>query len=248
MSNIKILVVEDQLLHAEQLVNYLRRLGYQYIKHTQTGENAIRIAPIFEPDLLLMDVELPRINGIETVKQIHRSLEVPVIYISGEREKYLEDALETKLNAFIQKPFNPADLKAQIKIALKEHNLKNQQYAFVKNRNAHDKIILNNILWIEANRAYCRIRLKNRTYTLGMNLKTCEERLLNSYFVRVHDSFIVNIHHIQSTQTINRRKYLFISGLESIEGKPHTSMDQGENLIPISRTYANNLKRFFKKL
>lgn len=246
MSNVKILVVEDEFIQAKQLVDFLKVLGYEDIEEVQTGEEAIHLFESFNPDLLLMDVELGKgINGIQTVKYLQKKRDVPVIYISARREKYFEEAMKTKLDAFVQKPFNTADLKRQIQIAIKKRNLKQPKYAFVKNRNAHEKIILKDILWIEASRAYCRVRMSHKSYTLSMTLKECEKRLNQSHFIRIHSSFIVNVHHIESKVTINKRKFLSISGLETLDSDSHPSMEEGDNKIPISRKYNNNLKRFF---
>ncbi|MFK7906692.1 MAG: LytR/AlgR family response regulator transcription factor [Chitinophagales bacterium] len=246
MSNVKILVVEDEIAQAKQLVDYLKKLGYEDIEDVQTGEEAIDICESFNPDLLLMDVELGKgMNGIQTVKYLQKREDVPVIYISAKREKYFEEAMKTKLDAFVQKPFNTADLKRQIQIAIQKKNLKQPKYAFVKNRNAHEKITLNDILWIEASRAYCRVRMGHKSYTLSMSLKECEKRLSKSHFIRIHSSFIVNVHQIESKVTINKRKYLSIRGLEIMDSDSHPSMDEGNNKIPISRKYGDNLKRFF---
>lgn len=249
MSNVKILVAEDERTSAQTIINFLQRLGYTHIKWVDSGEEAVKISQDFQPDLLLMDINLQEkgINGIEAVRQIHSKLSVPVIYLSR-HEKYFDEALKTAPEAFVDKPFNAADLKKRITIVLEKEQHKYQEYAFVKSRNVNEKVKLSEILWIEANRAYCRVRLKDKSYTLSVPLKTCAERLANTFFVRVHDSFIVNVQQIESIVTINKRRYLAMKNVEKIDEELHSLMNQGNNKVPISRTYGNNLNRFFKKL
>ena len=249
MSNVKILVTEDEPTSAQTIINFLRRLGYTHIKWVDSGEEAVKISQDFQPDLLLMDINLQKngINGIEAVRQIHSKLLVPVIYLSR-HEKYFDEALKTTPEAFVDKPFNAADLRKRITIVLEKEHHKYQEYVFVKSRNVNEKIKLNEILWVEANRAYCRIRLKDKSYTLSTSLKNCAERLGDSHFVRVHDSFVVNVRQIESTIRINKRRYLVIKNLEKIDKDLHSLMDQGNDRIPISRTYRNNLSRFIKSL
>ncbi|MGB1241921.1 MAG: LytR/AlgR family response regulator transcription factor [Chitinophagales bacterium] len=249
MSNIKILVVEDDLSLAKELLHLLKKMGYALIKWVTSGEEAVHTSLDFMPDLLLIDIELEgKMNGIEAVKLIQIQEQISVIYISSLGNQHFKEAMETNPDGFVDKPFNAADLKKRVELAIYKRNLQYQKYAFVKSRNAHDKVELSDILWIEANRAYCRVRLKDRSYTLSMSLKTCAERLLNTHFVRVHDSFVVNVQHINGSTSFNRRKYLIVTNLEKIDVPLHPSMNQESNKIPISRTYSKNLKRYFKKL
>lgn len=249
MSNIKILVVEDDLTLAQELIRLLKQLGYTLIEWVKSGEEAVSTSINFMPELLLVDIDLEgKMNGIEAVRLIQIQEQISVVYISSLGNQHFEEAMRTNPDGFVDKPFNAADLKKRIELAIYKRNLQFQKYAFVKSRNAHDKVELSDILWIEANRAYCRVRLKDRSYTLSMSLKTCAERLLNTYFVRVHDSFVVNVQHITGSTSFNRRKYLIVTSLEKIDVPLHPAMNQENNKIPISRTYSKNLKRFFKKL
>ncbi len=249
MSNVKILVVEDHALTAQEIIGLLRKLGYMHIKWVDSGEEAVSVSRTFKPDLLLMDIDLKKggMNGIEAVQHIQTKGLLPVIYVSG-HEEYFKEAMKTSPVAFVDKPFNAADLRKRITLVLEKEHLRYQEYAFVKNRNANEKVKLSEILWIEANRVYSRVRLKDKSYTLTVPLKTCAERLQHTHFVRVHESFIVNVQHIESAVSINGRRYLVIKNLEKIDEDTHSLMDQGKNKIPLSRTYGKNLDWFFKKL
>lgn len=123
MSDIKILIVEDELLIAKGLCRKLQKLGYQVVDIVSSGKTAIQTVAETQPDIVLMDIVIKgEIDGIETAVKIHESHDIPVIYLTAYADdRTLERAEETGSYGYILKPYKERELHATIKMALSKH-------------------------------------------------------------------------------------------------------------------------------
>lgn len=115
----KILVVDDEELICQFLSKVLRREGY-IVTTTLNGEEAIKVVKEEEPDLILLDLEMPGISGLEALRQIRRfNNNVLVIIISGAGNKeMLDEVLKLNVVTHIPKPFDLHKLVIVIREAL----------------------------------------------------------------------------------------------------------------------------------
>jgi len=122
-NNIKILIVEDELIVAENIARNLRHQGYQVVGIANTGEDAIKEAIATRPNLVLMDIMLPGdIDGIEATRIIHTQLEIPVVYMTAYADNQtIERAKDTDPYGYLVKPFKPQDMRTTIEIVLKRY-------------------------------------------------------------------------------------------------------------------------------
>jgi len=123
MPDEKILIVEDEAIVAIEIRDKLLEIGYSGVTIAYTGEEAIKIVKESIPDLVLMDINLGEgIDGIETAKKIHSSLDIPVIYLTAySDDETLQKAKVTKPYGYITKPFNERELHIVTEIALYRH-------------------------------------------------------------------------------------------------------------------------------
>ena len=123
MTNMRIMVVEDEGIVAMDLRNRLRRLGYEVPAIISSGEEAIKKAGELPLDLVLMDINLNRkMDGIEAAQQIHDRFDIPVVYLTAySDEKTLERANVTEPFGYIMKPFEDRELHVAIRIAIYKH-------------------------------------------------------------------------------------------------------------------------------
>jgi len=204
---VRILIVEDDMIIGANLSLQLVNLGYEITGIESRGEEALAHAMANTPDIILMDINLKgKLNGIETVSAIQRKKDIPIIYLTANSdEATFSKAKETRPRAFIAKPFNNLDL--QRTIALVVEQLKGNSVAkhpvleievledriFVRHNGKMEKLLLADILYIEADRNYCTLITDTGNYLLTSTLKTMEEKLPKAIFIRVHRSFMVNI-------------------------------------------------------
>ena len=120
MGPAKILVVEDETIVARDIQQSLARLGYDVPTTATSGEEAIRKTKEINPDLILMDIVLKgEMDGVETVRQINRQFDVPVIYLTAYvDDATLERAKTTSPAGYMLKPFHPNELRPTIELAL----------------------------------------------------------------------------------------------------------------------------------
>ncbi len=125
MTTPRILIVEDEGLTAIELKNKLKNRGYKVPSMASSGEEAIQKAIALKPDLILMDIILNgKINGIEAAKEIKKTLDIPIIYITAfGDEKTLQSAKITEPYAYILKPFDEKEVRYAIEIALYKHKM-----------------------------------------------------------------------------------------------------------------------------
>ena len=123
MAKANILIVEDNLIVAEDIKNSLNSLGYSVSDIVSYGEKVIKKVEENKPDLVLMDIMLKgEMDGIEAAEQIHSRFNIPVVYLTAYTdEKLLERAKITEPFGYIVKPFEERELNTVIKIALYKH-------------------------------------------------------------------------------------------------------------------------------
>lgn len=121
MSSSNILVVDDEPQIRRVLRTTLSFRGY-VITEAATGEEAVELARKVKPDLILLDVNLPGISGIETCREIRRLSETPIIMLTvrnAERDKVV--ALDAGADDYVTKPFGIEELLARVRASLRRH-------------------------------------------------------------------------------------------------------------------------------
>ncbi|MEH1913636.1 hybrid sensor histidine kinase/response regulator [Nostoc sp.] len=123
MNPIKILIVEDEQLVADDLRETLEYLGYNVPALVASGEEAILIAETLQPDLVLMDIRLEgEMDGIEASLEIQSRFNLPVVYLTANADRAtLERAKISQPFGYILKPFDERILATTIEIALSRH-------------------------------------------------------------------------------------------------------------------------------
>ncbi|GAB4239184.1 MAG: hypothetical protein Kow0049_26320 [Stanieria sp.] len=144
MNQTKILIIEDELLIADNLARKLTKLDYTVVAIVSTGEAALEQVQQQPIDLILMDVVLKgNLDGIETASQIQAIINIPIVYLTAYAdENTLERAEKTNSYGYVLKPCRERELHATIKIALKKHQELTQAKNFISNL-ASEKDLIN---------------------------------------------------------------------------------------------------------
>ncbi len=207
-NKVRILVVEDDMIIAAHICLQLTNLGYEITGIETRGEEAVVHANVNTPDIILMDVNLRgTLDGIETAKMIQQKINIPIIYLTANTdEASFQRAKETHPYAFIPKPLNSVQLRRAFALVveqLKENKSETlnadlpievlDDRIFIRYNGKMNKLLLSDILYIEADRNYCKIVTVSNNYLITATLKTMEEKLPKHKFLRVHRSYMVNI-------------------------------------------------------
>ncbi len=117
---IRILVAEDEAIIRMDLVEMLREAGYEVVAEATNGEEAITLANSTKPDLCILDVKMPVLDGISAAEKIISIAPVLMLTAFSQRE-LVERARDAGVMAYVVKPFSIGDLVPAIEIAISRH-------------------------------------------------------------------------------------------------------------------------------
>ena len=179
-------------------------------------------------DLVLLDIEMPGMSGLELTK--HLGEKRPLIIFTTSKKDYAVEAFELNVADYIVKPVTPArfiqaiDKARELLQAGHEHvDLANNEFIFIRDSNIVRRLKLEDILYAEAMGDYVKLHTPQKFYAVHTTLKTVEERLPDEQFIRVHRSYIVALSKIDTIQ----------DGAIIINGKP----------IPVADAYRATLNK-----
>jgi len=236
---LKILIVEDEILIAEDMSADLEDLGYEVVDIAISDKECLTAFEKYSPDIILMDVNIKgELDGIELTKKLKESHSVAIIYITSNTDTLtMNRAIESKPQAFLSKPYNKKELGVAIELAFVNHNENSFQSTFsekentsifVKNGEYYTKIELDSIFYIEAAGSYCTVFTEKGEFILSNNLSNFEHKVGHSSFIRIHRSYIVNIDKVEAFDA----HFIVVNKKE----------------LPISKTHRQETLKFFTKI
>jgi two-component system alkaline phosphatase synthesis response regulator PhoP len=127
VANEKVLVIDDEENILNLVTSYLKKEGYK-IATAKDGPSGLEAARTFKPDIIVLDIMLPGMDGIELLSQLRRESNVYVIMLTAKTEETDKIVgLSVGADDYVTKPFSPRELTARIKAALRRLNLSDHQ-------------------------------------------------------------------------------------------------------------------------
>ena len=214
MRKVKILVVEDEIIIADNICDALEDLGYEVLEPAINYTEAITIIKEDKPDIAILDIQLSgKKTGIDIAKKIRESYKFPFIFLTSNSDEFtLNQAKEVMPPAYLVKPFSKDELYTSIEIALHNfskkvgdvsaNNLIIKDSLFVKEKGFYVKLLFDDILYLKSSHVYIEIILKSQQkMVIRTSLNDILEKL-NDSFIRVHRGFIINTAYLsQISQT-----------------------------------------------
>ena len=115
---LRVLVAEDEALIRMDVVATLNESGYQVVGEAADGEEALRLADELVPDIVVMDIKMPKLDGISAAEKL-ADKKIPVVLLTAfSQQDLVARAVEAGALAYITKPFKPTDLLPAIQVAL----------------------------------------------------------------------------------------------------------------------------------
>ena len=211
---VQILIIEDEFIIADYIQGCLINLGYNVAGICTNYDEAITALHNLQPDIAIIDITIKgQKNGIDIGNYIMQNLDIPFVYASSHGDKNTVDkARQTQPYAYLIKPFTEEDLYAVIEMALvnfakqkikvepEEELIIVNDGIFIKHKNKFIKILLEELIYAEANDNYVNLFTADTHFTLKTTLLKLQE-VLPHYFLRIQKSYIVNLHHLKSFDT-----------------------------------------------
>ena len=193
----KIIIVESDISMAAKLSLKLNKLGYNITGIFAQAKDALHFLKQEVPDLILLDDRLKgQLNGVEMHKSADENATSPIVYFNNRTALIIEKIIPASLKNKLKNSFHklPDEEKDEVFDKNVHYILKDR--IFIRHRDRMIKISLDDIQYIEADRNYCKVYLKNSKYLLVTTLKEVAEKLSEKRFIRIHRSYIANISHI----------------------------------------------------
>lgn len=225
----RVLIIEDIAAQAEQISAIARSVSPPAtILEVYSSAEAFHEAPFTIPDIALLDIELPGESGIALADWLnHAAPHCQIIYLTGYLD-YAVDVYQTEHFWFVTKERMAELLPSVFKQALERFRQRAKEVLVLSSKAGQQALLQDEILYLERIKRKSYIVTRNGTISSSEPLSTLLERLNGALFVRCHNSFAVNIRHIQ----ILRRTELV--------------MDDGA-IVLISRPYQAKVKEQFGK-
>ncbi|MDN5216691.1 LytTR family DNA-binding domain-containing protein [Fulvivirgaceae bacterium BMA12] len=232
MEKLRCIVIDDDPMALRLLEEHIKNTDFLTLVNLY--DNSIEAANQLsgkEVDLIFLDIEMPGMSGLELIDVLDGK---PQIIIVSSKKDYVQEAFDYEVTDYLVKPVVNYQrfLKAAGRARKKLQNLDEVGYSnksiFIKEGTLLLNIFLNEIQWLEAYGDFVKIHTTKKMYTVLSTLKSMEDKLPASEFVRIHRSFIVRI--------------------DKIENIDQTNLQVANRIIPISNSYRKPLMQRIKTL
>ena len=205
MLNMNVLIVDDEQLARQRLRKMLSvNSAYQIIGEAETGEDALRKTQSSHPDVVLMDIRMPGMDGIEAASYINRMDKPPAIIFTTAFSDHALNAFETHAIDYLLKPIKQSRLKAALEAAKRMNKAQLSQLReekasavrgkiCIKNRGSLELIPIEEIIYFKADQKYVTLRTADQEYLIEESLKALEDEF-SSQFIRIHRNALVAQH------------------------------------------------------
>lgn len=228
---LKCVIVDDEPLAADLLKSYALQTPFLQLLGTYNSAiDALSVINEQKVDLIFLDINMPKINGVEFSKTLPSVIKV--IFTTA-YDQYAIDGFKVNALDYLLKPISYGDFLQAANRALEWFRPNTDASAadsiFVKSGYRIEKLEYNNILYIENQKDYVKFYLEDQQDPVSslMSIQQLSEKLPADVFMRVHRSFIVNLNKIK---TVERNCIIF-----------------GKAYIPVSDTYRSEFNRFLDK-
>lgn len=241
MNKIKVGIVEDELIIGLGITNALKELGYDVTEPAINYTEALKMVQDEKPDLLLLDIMLSgNKDGIDVAAEVRKMINIPIIFLTANTDAAtVARAKHVAPNAYLVKPFRKNDLYTSIEVCLHnfahlnkpnelktDNNLIINDALFIKQGHFFHKVKTEDILYLESDNNYVNVYTAKSKMLVRNTLPDYLELLNSKLFYRIHRSYAVNVHHIQSINS----EFLLVNNTE----------------LPLSKTYRDNLLSVLK--
>ncbi|KAA0549970.1 response regulator transcription factor [Bacillus sp. BGMRC 2118] len=229
----RILIAENDASSRKLLIHLIKALpNFKIVGVASTGEDLIRLTASEKPDLAIVDIGLPLLDGMAAVKiskEILPSLQI--IFVTGNDDLALE-AFDVKAIDYILKPIEWKRLYGALERALQLFNQANSENKstpkdlMIKHHNTLEFIPLDEIIFIEREERKSKIHTLSKMYTTSESLMSLEEKL-DSRFIASHRSYLINLEFLTKIET---KGQMYLAYFKNYDGVAKVSKNQLANL------------------
>lgn len=247
---IKAIIIDDEPLARQIVKEYLSAYkNIELVAECGDGFEAVKAIQQHQPELIFLDIQMPKINGFETLELLDKK---PEVIFTTAFDEYALKAFEQNATDYLLKPFSSERFEKAVTKFMNSNSVKSaapeekidvlenfprkhqdEAHRIVVKNGSHILILpVNDVLYIEAYDDYVKVFNKETFFLKKKTMGYYEEILDTQQFVRIHRSFILNINYITKIEPVDKNNQLAI-------------LKTGQKL-PLSKTGYTKLKEVLK--
>lgn len=215
-----ILICDDEPLAVERLSRLVSQLGHQVIATAQHGKQALEMVQQFEPDVVLLDIQMPEMDGLSCAQHLAHFNPMPAIVFCTAFDEHALQAIQSQAKGYLLKPIAKDELEtvlgnvtkltqAQLtqieKKELMEEKVQRQQIA-AKTYRGLELIPVENIYYFLADQKYVTVRHKNGSVLIDETLKDLETEF-SDRFIRIHRNALISLDYLDGLEMVVSGQY-----------------------------------------
>lgn len=194
---IKILICDDEL----QERSFIEKKTKECLKHTrleissvESGKELFQKVDINEIDILLLDIDMKGMDGLEVAQRLRRDFEDVILIFVTNHAEYVFDALQYQPFRYIRKSFLDGELPVALNAAIEKLHMQQEQYVYIKNKNGEIRLDVSRVCYFELEARKIHAYSMNDKTVFYCSVKQLEQYLqgLDTEFVKIHSGCLVN--------------------------------------------------------
>ena len=243
----KILVVDDEKLARDRLVRILERMeGYSVVGEAGHGLEAVEQAQALAPDVILLDIRMPGMDGLEAARHISQMDSPPAVIFCTAFEEHAIEAFDVQAVGYLLKPVRSADLEDALSRARRANRAQltalvdedvgsdSRTHISARTRRGIELVPVDEVRYFQADQKYVTVRWPDGELLIDDTLRQLEGEF-GERFIRIHRNAIVAVK--------------FLEGLErDAQGHYQVRLRGIDDRLDVSRRHVAGLRRFIQSL
>ncbi|MDH3399755.1 MAG: LytTR family DNA-binding domain-containing protein [Chromatiales bacterium] len=237
----RILIVDDEAPARQRLKQLLEDLGgHEIVGEAANGQDALKLGNQLDPDVILLDIRMPGMDGMECARHISARENSPAVVFTTAYDQYAIEAFEARAVGYLLKPVRKERLESALTQARRltsaeadslhsRGGSRPRQFISVGNRDELQLFPVAEVLYFQADQKYVSMIHQDGTKLLGDSLKALEEEF-SEEFVRIHRAILVSLAHLEALE-------------KDDEGHFQVRIRGKSNFLPVSRRMVPELRK-----
>lgn len=240
MNTIRTLIVDDERYSRDEMRHLLSTYErIEVVGEADSGDGAIIKTLQLQPDVVFLDIEMPKMNGMEVANSLKELKKVPFIVFATAYPNFAVEAFRHDAVDYLVKPVDEEQLKETVN-RLEKLFLPRKEFSITERSPAPSKLALEldedivyvqpkDILYVYRDDRVTRVVMKNKEYETKISLKDFETRMQEFSFFRIHKSYLVNLEHV-------------VKLIPWFNGAYQLELDGMKEHLSVSRNYVKGLR------
>jgi two-component system response regulator AlgR len=239
-----ILITDDELLARSRLRSILEELGHAIAGEATTGEQALEMSEHLQPDIVLLDIRMPGMGGIETARHLMELDKPPAVIFTTAYDEHALQAFETHAVDYLLKPIRKERLVASLSKAgklnrvqlarISEQDNEARTHICARSHNRVSLIPVSSIVYFMADQKYITVVTRDNEILIEESLKSLENEFAD-HFARVHRNALVARDAIVSMQ-------------KSADGGHYLVLKDSDKVLDVSRRHVPAVRKLIRNM